>query len=466
MLRDMAGADHMVMGSDHPHLRRSIENAVSAIGGSSHPSVSGGLRLHSRASTLIRCDPDWRDSDFPVYTAVDTVPPAVGGLAVRRPVRGVAVRGAAAAVFVPLLIVGMSVPSAEAPPPTPAPGFSALVDTSEPRDVATVGELQGVRGSRSSSRAPSAPEASTIPPKVYVPNEMSNTVSVIDPQTFTVIATIKVGSHPQHVTPDWDLQRLYVNDTGLTEIDPRTGRVTRVVPVAMPYNLYFTPDGSRAIVVAEDLDRLDFYDRLSWTLVRSVRIPWKGIDHLDFSLDGSYLLATTEYTGRVLKVDTVTYTITGVLVVGGMPVDVRLSPDGSVFYVTNQGRHGVSVVDPIAMKEIAFIGTGRGAHGLQLTRDGRRLFVSNRLAGTISVVDLESRRVTANWLIGGSPDMLQLSPDGRQLWTGNRYSNSVTVVDTANGAVLAQILVERAPHGLTYFPQPGRFSIGHNGMYR
>jgi YVTN family beta-propeller protein len=240
-----------------------------------------------------------------------------------------------------------------------------------------------------------APQVAGIAARGYVPNEMSNTVSVIDPATLKVIGTIPVGSHPQHVAPDWDLGRLYVNDTGLTEIDARTGSVTRSVSVAMPYNLYFTPDGARAIVVAEDLKRLDFYERGSWRFLQSVAIPWAGVDHLDFSADGSFLLATTEYTGKVVKVDLRTMAIVGTIDVGGFPIDVRLAPGGELFYVTNQARNGVSVIDGVAMREVAFIGTGRGAHGLAISRDVTQMYVSNRLAGTISVIDVSSQRVVA-----------------------------------------------------------------------
>jgi YVTN family beta-propeller protein len=291
-------------------------------------------------------------------------------------------------------------------------------------------------------------------------------VSVIDPVTLTVISRIKVGPYPQHVTPSWDLSKLYVNDGALTEIDARTGTVTRSIAVPSPYNLYFTVDGSKAIVVAENLHRLDFYDLASWKLLRSLPIPWSGIDHLDMSADGSYLLATCEFSGRVVKIGTEAMTITSDLDVGGLPIDVKLSPDGAVFYVTNQGRGGVSIIDPVAMREVGFLQTGRGAHGLALSRDTRSLYVSNRLAGTISVIDLAERRVAATWVIGGSPDMLTVSADGTQLWTGNRYGSSVSVIDTKSGEVVKTIAVESAPHGLTYFPQPGRLSLGHNGVYR
>lgn len=311
-----------------------------------------------------------------------------------------------------------------------------------------------------------APSVADIPARVYVPNEKSGSVSVIDPVTFKVLGRIKVGTYPQHVTPGWDLAKLYVNDSALTEIDARTGAVIRTITVPLPYNLYFTLDGTKAIVVAEELHRLDFYDRQSWQLIKSLTIPWSRIDHLDMSADGSYLLATTEFSGRVVKVDTTAMVILGTLELGGLPIDVKLAPDGTVFYVTNQGRGGVSIVDPVAMREVGFLQTGRGAHGLAISRDTRSLYVSNRLAGTISVIDLASHRVAANWLVGGSPDMLTVSSDGSQLWTGNRYGSSVIVIDTTTGQVIKTIPVESAPHGLTFFPQPRRLSLGHNGVYR
>ena len=308
-----------------------------------------------------------------------------------------------------------------------------------------------------------APQVAGIAPRVYVPNELSGTVSVIDPATFAVVRTIPIGPYPEHVSPSWGLTKLDVNAQGVTELDARTGMVTRSIPVPDPYNLYFTLDGTKAIVVAEMLHRLDFYDRKTWTLLKSVPVPWAGIDHMDMSADGSYLMATTEYTGKVVKVDTKAMAVVGTIDVGGLPIDVKLAPDGTVFYVANQGRNGVSIVDPIAMREVGFIATGRGAHGLAISRDTRSLYVSNRLEGTISVIDLATRHVSATWVVGGSPDMLTVSADGTQLWTGNRFGSTVSVIDTATGRVIKTIPVGRSPHGLTFFPQPGRLSLGHNG---
>lgn len=312
-----------------------------------------------------------------------------------------------------------------------------------------------------------------VPERVYVPNSGAGTVDVIDPTTFKVIDHYAVGAIPHHIAPAWDMSALYVDNEGsssLTVLDIHTGRPTgQVIHIPFPYNLYFTPDGTKAIDVVERLQRIEFRDwRHGWKLLKSVGIPWPGADHMDFSADGSYLMISTEYSGVVAKVDVNKMALVGAVHVGGLPIDVKLSPDGSVFYVTNQGRMGVSVIDPIAMKEIQFIPTGRGAHGLAISRDTRSLYVSNRLEGSMSVISFATRSVVAKWWIpgGGSPDMLQLNPSGSQLWASGRYNKVVYVFDTTTGQLVARIPVGTEDHGLTFFPNVGLHSLGHNGVYR
>ena len=312
-----------------------------------------------------------------------------------------------------------------------------------------------------------------LPPRVYVPNSNANTVDVIDPLTFKVIDHFAVGSIPHHITPAWDMSALYVDNEGsskLTVIDIHTGKPNgQTINIPYPYNLYFTPDGTKAIDVVERLQRIEFRDpNNGWRLLGSVGIPWPGPDHLDFSADGSYLMISTEYSGVVARVNVLTMRLDGYVRVGGLPIDVKLSPDGRYFFVTNQGTMGVSVIDPVAMKVIQFIPTGRGAHGLQISRDTKSLYVSNRLEGSFSVIDFATRTVVAKWFIpgGGSPDMLQLNPAGTQLWASGRYNATVYVMSTVTGQLLAKIPVGSQDHGLTYFPNVGLHSLGHNGVYR
>ena len=98
--------------------------------------------------------------------------------------------------------------------------------------------------------------------RVYVPNIKSGDVYVIDPATFQVVDHFVVGGNPQHVIPSWDLKTLWVAGSAerklsgiLTPIDPKTGKPGATIKVPDAYNLYFTPDGRSAIVVAEALKR-------------------------------------------------------------------------------------------------------------------------------------------------------------------------------------------------------------------
>jgi YVTN family beta-propeller protein len=314
-----------------------------------------------------------------------------------------------------------------------------------------------------------SPSVAGIAPRVYVPNSMSNTVDVIDPATYTIIDHFAVGRLPQHVTPAWDLRTLYVdNDQGnsLTPIDARTGQVGAPIPVEDPYNLYFTPDGSKAIVVAERLRRLDFRDPHSWALIKSLPVPCVGVDHADFTADGSTMLASCEFSGDLVRVDLASMTVTNAVHLGGRPIDVKLSPDGSRFYVADQDRGGVIVLDARSLAVLGFVHTGSGAHGLYPSRDGQFLYVTNRSAGSISVLNFATGALVTTWHIGGSPDMGGVSADGTQLWVSGRYNNDVYVVDTRTGALLHTINVGAGPHGLDVFPQPGRYSLGHTGIYR
>jgi len=313
-------------------------------------------------------------------------------------------------------------------------------------------------------------------PLVYVPNSGSDTVDVIDPGTFRVVRTFRVGLLPQHVVPAWDLRTLYVtNDVGnsLTPIDPRTGRVEgRVISVEDPYNMYFTPDGRYAIVVAERLGRLDFRDAHTFKLHRSVHVPCVGVDHMDFSADGRYLVASCEFSGQLVEVDVaaerVVRTITLPDGYGAMPQDVKLSSDGQTFYVADMHAGGVWALAASTLHVRRFIATGAGAHGLYPSRDGRELYVSNRSAGTVSVLSMRSGRKLATWRIpgGGSPDMGGVSANGKVLWLSGRYNADVYAISTKDGRLLARIPVGAGPHGLCVWPQPGRYSLGHTGILR
>lgn len=326
-------------------------------------------------------------------------------------------------------------------------------------------------------------------PRVYVPNSLDNNVSVIDPSTYRVIDTFPTGKTPQHVVPSYDLKTLWVaNDAGnsLTPINPYTGKPGQNVPVNDPYNLYFTPGGHSAMVMCESDKRIDFRDPHTMVLQESVPVQCSGVNHMDFTADGRYGIATCEFSGQLLKLDVIQHKVLAYLTLHlnnstkqSMPQDIRLAPDGRTFYVADMMMNGVFLIDPNSFTQIGFIQTGIGTHSIYPSRDGKYLYVANRGCnsmsackphgpGSIAVIDPVSQSVVAIWPIpgGGSPDMGNVSADGKELWLSGRVDGEVYVFDTRTGELTHRIPVGRGPHGLTVWPQPGRYSLGHTGNMR
>jgi YVTN family beta-propeller protein len=400
---------------------------------------------------------------------------------------------------------------------TTVPGMPAVADPANLYSETAAGKL--------------SPAVQGALPRVYVPNRRANTVSVIDPETLQVIDTFKVGRNPQHVVPSWDLKTLWVannaegrTDGSLTPIDPWTGKPGPSIAVDDPYNVYSSPDGKSLIIVAEELKRLDFRDPLTLKLQYSIATPrCGGINHADFSIDGSFALFTCEFDGAVTKIDLVNRKVIGTITLSpyytrpdvvaqltalerkkksqiliptpvlvqdapelggaicttrGMPQDVRISPDGKTFFIADMLADGVHVVDGASFKQTGFIPTGVGAHGLYPSRDGKKLYVANRgtnkmmvragaAKGSVSVIDFATAKIEQTWPIpgGGSPDMGNVSADGKYLWLSGRFDDVVYRIETTSGAI-DKVKVGKEPHGLTVWPQPGRYSLGHTGNLR
>ena len=393
------------------------------------------------------------------------------------------------------LLTSCSGTAATSGTPTPLPTASAsasALPAAPPGDTPVAIYAQAGAGMLAAA-------AAADPALVYVPNGESNTVTVIDQKTLKTVGTYPVGRQPQHVVPSWDLKTLWVNDNSgndLVPFDPRTGLPGKAVPVDDPYNLYFTPDGTSALVMAEARQRIDVRDPQTMALKRSLRVDCPGLNHLDYDAALTFFVASCEFGGRLLVVSADAATVHKTIdlnslrtpdeptpamarAMGGpaaalrgdvnsMPQDVRLSPDGRTFLAADMVRNGVWLIDATTLTVRSFLPTGKGAHGIYPSRDASVLYVSNRDEGSVSVLDAATLTVRTTWRLptGSSPDMGGVSADGTRLWLSGRYSSEIYVIDTADGHLVAKIPVGRGPHGLALWPQPGRFSLGHTGNMR
>lgn len=378
-------------------------------------------------------------------------------------------------------------PTPAAPAPGPAPGRRTVLSPNAPAPRPDVNIYRNI------SSANGNPATAGALDRVYVPHEVSGTVSVIDPNTMSVIDSFVSGPESQHVVPSYDMSTLYaVSGQGnrITPIDPKSGQPGAPIAVDNPYNLYFTPDGSQAIIVNEGHQRLDFRDPHTFALIDSVQTNCYGLNHLDYSPEMSYFIASCEFDGSLIKFDLANHRVIGKIQIDmspsgrvprnghAQPQDVRLSSDGTVFYVADLQSAGLYVIDGNQFTQVGFIPAGEGTHSLYPSRDGTKMYVINRGTnivggpprgrGSVSLLNPYTRTIEADWPIagGGSPDMGNVSADGTRLWLGGRYDREVYVFDLVNGGFLARIPVGINPHGLTVWPQPGRFSLGHTGNQR
>jgi YVTN family beta-propeller protein len=329
-----------------------------------------------------------------------------------------------------------------------------------------------------------SPVVANFPERVYIPNHTSNTLTEIDPKTFKIIRTIKMKAGPQHVVPSWDLKTLWVNNNEgnfLTPIDPMTGLAGKPVAVHDPYNLYFTPNGKYAVVMAESDKQVVFRDPHTMAIKKVVNVPCLGVNHADWTKDGNHFLVSCEFSGQLLWINTEAMKIEKVMTLPKipamkgmsgtktpMPQDVKISPDGSTFYIADMMSDGLWIMKTDQLGSFTLLKTGKAAHGLYVTRDSKTLLITNRGEGSVSVLRFSDNALIAKWKIpgNGSPDMGGVSADGTQFWVSGRYNNVVYVFDIVNGKFLRSIKVGREPHGLSIYPQPGRYSLGHTGVFR
>lgn len=309
-----------------------------------------------------------------------------------------------------------------------------------------------------------APVARTLPARVYVP--VAGGLDVVDPATYRVVRRIALGRRPRQVIPSWDLRTLWVSETGgLVPVDARTGARGRRVGVAAVADLYFSLDGTAALVLDARHGRIEIRDPHTMRYRSALTVPCSGLTHADFSRTGDTLVVGCT-TGRLALVDLTGRHATRTLRLAGgsVPQDVRLSPDGTMFYVADSDRGGVWLIDARRFQKKGFVRTGRGARGLYPSRDATVLYVTG--TDGVSLVSFARRRRIGRWKTPVSPGAAAVSATGRILWLCARGSGAVYALSTRTGRAVRRVALGARPRGLSLHPQPGRFSLGHTGDYR
>jgi YVTN family beta-propeller protein len=285
----------------------------------------------------------------------------------------------------------------------------------------------------------------------YVTNPLSDSVSVIDTATNTVIATVRGIARPIGVAVSPNGSRVYVTDTlnyVVTVIDTATNTAFADIGVGpIPWALAITPDGSRVYVTCTTA--VYVIDTATNTVIATVGVG-NGAVGIAVTPDGSRAYVTNGLLNAVSVIDTASNTLIATVGVSNGADGIAVTPDGSRAYVTNGLLNTVSVIDTASNTLIATIGVGYGPGGIAVSPDGSRAYVSTTV-GTVSV-DTATNAVVATVRVGAGSQGLAITPDGAHVYVTNFASNSVSVVDTATNTVVTTVAVGAGPHGVAITP--------------
>ena len=331
-----------------------------------------------------------------------------------------------------------------------------------------------------SCNKPATPTATETKPKtpppyyVYVTNETSGDLSVIDPVAMDVVSTIPLGKRPRGIHASPDRKTIYValsgspiggpgvdesklpppdkSADGIGVFDVQQGKILRIIQSGSdPENFDLSKDGSQIFVSNEDDAKFSVVDIAAGQVAQS--FPMGGEpEGVKASPDGKFVYVTSENTGTITVFDTAAGKIIKTFKVGHRPRSVAFLPDGSRAYVNAENDGTVLVIDTKKYAVIKTISLGQAGvikpMMVLTSSDGKTLYVSTGRGHKVFVIDTATDKVTGSFEVGERPWGIGLSPDGKTLYTANGPTNDVSVVDLATQTVTKKIKVSGGPWGV------------------
>ena len=325
-----------------------------------------------------------------------------------------------------------------------------------------------------------SPAAPAAPPavRVFVTNEASGDLTVIDAATQTVIATAPLGKRPRGIQPAPDGKSLFValsgspnagpgvdpktlpppdrNADGIGEIDADTYNVKRVIHAGNdPEQLAVSADGTHLYVANEDAAQVSVVEIASGNVIATVKTGEEP-EGVTIRPDGKFVYVTSEDDGAVFAIDTATNKAVKRIPVGHRPRSIGFLPDSSRAYVSLENDGAIAVIDARAHKFLRLIelkGQGNTPKprpmGIAVHPDGSILYVTSGSFGHLFFVDPKTNAQTGSIEVGQRPWGVALLKDGKTAFTANGPSNDVSVIDLTGRTVTKKVAAGQRPWGVT-----------------
>ena len=305
----------------------------------------------------------------------------------------------------------------------------------------------------------------------YISNAASNTVSVIDTASNSVVATVPVGTYPRGVAVNPVGTRAYVANHGSTSVSviaTASNNVVATVDVgSSPGGVVVNPAGTRVYVAKYGSTSVSVIDTASNSVVATVPVgsnPW-GVA---MNLAGTRVYVANSQSNTVSVIDTASNSVMATVPVGSNPWGMAVNPSGTRVYASNHLSNLVSVIDTASNSMVATILVGTAPSGVTVNPVGSRAYVANYGSNSVSVIDTASNSVAVTVNVGSYPHGVAVNPAGTRAYVTNSGSNNVSVIDTASNTVIATVAVGSAPSAFGQFMVPSqtiRFDALANRSY-
>jgi YVTN family beta-propeller protein len=322
--------------------------------------------------------------------------------------------------------------------------------------------------------------------QIFVSNERSGDVTVIDGATFKAISTFPVGKRPRgiHASPDGKSVYVALSGTpiegppqldaqgnpvfardkddddddvksdksadGVGVIDVATHKLLKKINVGSdPEEFDISPDGKTLYVSNEDVKTASSIDIASSKVTHIVPLSQEP-EGVALAPDGKHLWVTCETGGDIFVIDLATFKVVGQTKVGQRPRSVAFIDGGKTAIVPSESAGLLYAIDTATVKITKTIPLPKGARPMRVkvSQDGAKLYASTGRGGSVAVLDSASLGVTSEIKVGQRPWGITLSPDGKYLFAANGPSNDVSVVDLSTGQEVTRVKAGDSPWGV------------------
>jgi len=339
--------------------------------------------------------------------------------------------------------------------------------------------LTGCHSSKPSTEAGTEVSSESSAPRIYVTNEVSGDLTVIDSGTLKVISTVPLGKRPRAIHASPDGRTLYValsgspiagpdvdestlpppdkNADGIGVFDVAQNKLVRIIPGGSdPENFDLSKDGKQLFISNEDISSVSIVDVERGTVLKTIKMGGQP-EGVRTSPDGKQVFITSEEDGTIAVLDPVAARIVSTFKVGHRPRSIAFMPDGRGAYVNAENDGGVVLVDAIHHKMLKAIPLGKPGvikpMSVLLSPDANRLYVSTGRGQQVFTIDTATNAVVGSVTVGKRPWGIALSPDGKMLYSANGPSNDISAVDLATNVVTAKVKAGSGPWGVVVLPR-------------